>query len=381
MAGYVFVSNSSKPSEEEQYSREPLPMTNVERPCLKAAMDMGYNVYYGVNRDDPDGLECELPVHAYDSHTYRSITALGDNRIAYRNLCRVIDRGLVEVIHCNTPIGGLVGRLAGRKKKKQVKKVIYTAHGFHFYKGASKKSWLMFYPVEKLCARLTDELITINKEDYKLAESKLRAGRVKYIPGVGIDTEKFIAKADREEIRKRIGVPAGVPLLLSVGELNENKNHKAAVRALAALAHTDAHYAIAGRGALDGYLLELSRKLGVEGRVHLLGYREDVAELYTAADVFVHPSHREGLPVAVIEAMASGLAVVASRIRGNTDLIDEDGGILLCPCNSDGFADAIDKILSDGELREKMGAHNREAARKYSTEAVTGMLLEIYKQS
>ena len=161
-------------------------------------------------------------------------------------------------------------------------------------------------------------------------------------------------------------------------ELNKNKNHEKVLRAIAELKRDDVHYAIAGKGALADELTRLAEELGIAERVHILGYRDDVAELYGAADLFVHPSYREGLPVSVIEAMAAGLPVVASRIRGNVDLITEEGGRLVCPCNARGFAEAIDELLSDIEKSEKMGLHNREAAKNYSTEAVSELLLKLY---
>ena len=179
--------------------------------------------------------------------------------------------------------------------------------------------------------------------------------------------------------RTELGVPEEAKIILSVGELNKNKNHEKAIRAIAELGKDDVHYVIAGKGDLADELTGLARDLGIAERVHLLGYREDVAELYGAADLFVHPSYREGLPVAVIEAMAAGLPIVASKIRGNVDLITSDGGRLVCPCNAHGFAEAIDTLLSDEDTRVRMGENNREAAKRYSTEAVTELLLKLYK--
>lgn len=313
----------------------------------------------------------------------RRIFAFGSIFKSYRILKRLSRREKFELLHCHSPIGGALARLAVKREHKQgVTKTVYTAHGFHFYKGAPKKNWLMFYPVEKLCARLTDVLVTINREDYDLAQKKLRAGRVEYIPGVGIDIGKISSvSVDRREKKEFFGIPADSPLILSVGEVNENKNHEVAIRALAKLTNTRAHYAIAGKGALEGHLMKLCLELGLEDRVHLLGYREDVYEFYRAADLLVHPSYREGLPVAVMEAMASGLPVVASSIRGNEDLIDEGGGILLLPNDVDGFAQAIDKLLSSVTVRTRMGEYNRNRSLEYSTDIINEALLKIYNES
>ena len=232
--------------------------------------------------------------------------------------------------------------------------------------------------MEKLCARFTDVIVTINKEDYDFAKRKLRAGRIEYIPGVGIDTEKF-GRGDRAAKRREMGIPEDAPLILSVGELNGNKNHETVIRALGRSRHTDAHYLIVGKGDLKDSLTALAKELSLEGRVHLLGYRTDVHEIYSAADIFVHPSYREGLPVAVIEAMASGLPIVASDIRGNRDLVKPEGGRLLSPDDVEAFANEIDALIDSHEKRRAMGEFNRGEAEKYSSATVNALTEQIYK--
>ena len=320
----------------------------------------------------------ELGCRVHHIDTSRSPFSFGNIK-AVKQLKKIVFGGGYDLVHCHTPIAAACTRIACRGLRKRGVRVLYTAHGFHFYKGAPKKNWLIFYPVEKLCARMTDVIITINREDFAFAKRKLKAKRVEYIPGVGIDPDRFLPTEKSILKRSEIGVPEGAKMLLSVGELNKNKNHEKVLRAIAELKTENVHYAIAGKGALADELKRLAAELGIAERVHILGYREDVAELYGAADLFVHPSYREGLPVAVIEAMAAGVPVVASKIRGNVDLITEEGGKLVCPCNVRGFAEAIDTVLSDKEMSEKMGAHNREAAKRYSTEAVSELLRKLYE--
>ena len=363
-------------------------------PNILMLRELGYGVTVAANFDESGSITKdradslmrrleELGVTVVNVPIPRRIFAIRDILKSYRILKRLSRENRYDLLHCHSPIGGALARFAVRKERRRGStKTVYTAHGFHFYKGAPKKNWLMFYPVEKLCARLTDVLITINREDCDFAKRKLRAGRVEYIPGVGVDIDKISSvEVDKAAKKEFFGIPADSPLLLSVGELNENKNHELVLRALASVRDLRVHYAIAGKGNLERHLMSLSRELGLEDRVHLLGYREDVYEFYRIADVFVHPSYREGLPVSVIEAMASGLPVVASKIRGNEDLIEEGGGFLLSPKDEDGFADAIEKLISSGSLRRKMGEYNREAVRKYSTEPVCEALLEIYKEN
>lgn len=254
-----------------------------------------------------------------------------DNIKAYNNLENLFKNETFDIIHCHTPVGGILTRLAARKYRKKGLKVIYTAHGFHFYKGSSLINWLLYYPIEKICSYFTDVLITINKEDYELAKKKMKAKRVEYIPGVGVDVEKFRnTLVDRDLKRKELGIPKDSKVLLSVGELNKNKNHEVVLRAFANINDKNTHYMIVGKGELHGYLLNLAKELKVEDRFHLLGYRTDVAELYKISDIFCFPSFREGLSVALMEALSSGCWCVVSNIRGNNDLvIDGVNGLLV----------------------------------------------------
>jgi len=284
------------------------------------------------------------------------------------------------LIHCHTPICSALSRFAAKNARKNGTKVIYTAHGFHFYKGAPRKNWLLFYPVEKVCAHFTDVLITINKEDFTLAQKSIRADKVCYIPGVGIDLNEFGSSAiERSQKRSEIGVPENAFLLFSTGELNWNKNHQVVVRALSKLNRKDVHYAIAGQGDQYDNLLALSEELGVSDQLHLLGFRSDMRDLYNCADIFVFPSFREGLSVSLMEAMSCGLPIVCSNIRGNMDLVEEClGGYLVEPHNSDAFSEKILILLENDELRTEFGSFNRENVKKCAVENVNEMMREIY---
>lgn len=360
-------------------------------PNIKALIDLGYEVDVAANFEDGGSITEdrakglisrleEMGARVINTPIPRGPLAFGKIIKSYRIIKRISRENKYGIMHCHSPIGGAVARLGVRKERKTGTRVIYTAHGFHFYKGAPKKNWLLYYPVEKLCARFTDVLLTINREDYELAKRKLRAGRVEYVPGVGIDVEKFSSVAvDKAEKKASLGIPVDAPVIFSVGELNQNKNHEVILRALAKI-NTDAYYVIAGKGALEGELTKIALELGISERVHLLGYREDVAELYGIADVFAHPSYREGLPVSVMEAMASCLPIVASRIRGNVDLIKDEGGYLVAPCDVGGFAEALESVLSSSDKRAKMGAYNRAEAKKYSYEAIEKTILDIYEK-
>ena len=307
-----------------------------------------------------------------------------DNVIAYRQLKNVIKEGNYDLVHCHTPNAAVITRLVCRPfRKKTGLRVFYTAHGFHFYKGAPTLNWLVFYPVEKLCSRFTDKLITINQEDYQLAKAKFHAGEVHYVPGVGIDLEKFgNVCVDRAAKRREIGVPEGACLLLSVGELNENKNHQTVLKAMAKQDNANMHYAIAGVGDKHDQLLVLAESLGLSDRLHLLGYRQDVAELYHCADVFCFPSLREGLGLAAIEAMACGLPVVAADNRGTRSfVVDGENGMLCSADSTEQFGQAIMCLVGDRNLREKFAAAGLRTASIFSKENKLARMLEIYSGS
>lgn len=356
-----------------------LTMNSFFKPHVEMLVRNGNQVDIACNYKDLalDSLYETLGCNYYQIDFSRSPLSK-DNIKAYGQLKSVVENGRYDIVHCHTPNAAVITRLVCRKfRKKNGLKVFYTAHGFHFYKGAPKLNWLVYYPVEKYCSRFTDKLITINREDYELAKHKFHAGQVHYVPGVGVDLSRFEnVRVDRAAKRKEIGVPEDAFLLLSVGELNENKNHQVVIRALAKLNDPNVHYAIAGTGDKREYLLELAKELGVEKQLHLLGYRKDIPELNYAADVFCFPSIREGLAVSVMEAMACGLPVICSAIRGNTDLITEDPDLLFAPTDVASCKKAIEKVL--GMDCCELSDSNRRSVRLFSTENVLMAVNAIY---
>ena len=237
---------------------------------------------------------------------------------------------------------------------------------------------MIYYPVEKFCSRFTDKLITINKEDYELAKSKFRAGEVHYVPGVGINLSRFEdVQVDRNAKRREIGIPEDAILLTSVGELIERKNHKLILQALTKIDNEKIHYMIVGNGPLLSELQDFSKEHNISNRVHFMGYRRDIAELYKASDVCCLPSVHEGLPVALMEAMACGLPAVASRIRGNTDLIEGNGGILFGLNRVDDCCQAVLDVLNSDMIH--MGTTNKNRVQNYSIDKVVMKMKNIYE--
>lgn len=462
---------------------------------IRMLQEMGYTVDAACNFEHGNPMSTEslehfkselaaLNVECIQLPLNRNIFDLAGNGRAFIKSLSIMRKRRYEFVHCHTPVGAVVARLACRLSGTPV---IYTAHGFHFFKGAPRINWLAYYPTEKILSYITDVLITINREDYAVAEAKFGMKKLCYVPGIGIDMSRFsdaeyagrnkglhdlgqsaqagmckekdlrndIGKNreltgkhenneecfdsavdinNRNELRRELGISDDTMLILSVGELSKRKNHISVLRALAAMQSElagakktpsseyadgreqlskhqsfagtneselkpsyegehfhDICYAVAGTGVYAEELAGFIREHGLGDRVKLLGYREDTAELYKAADAFLFPSYQEGLSAALMEAMASGLPVAVSRIRGNTDLVDDKGGIMFEvgtepeSIHNETVSDknvqaAINKLMSFSrqELRS-MGKHNYDIIREgFSTDAVKSGLYDIY---
>lgn len=321
----------------------------------------------------------ELGCEIYDISCTRS--PLNKNTIkAIGEIKRIVNENEYDIVHCHTPIAAMCTRLACIKARKKGTKVFYTAHGFHFYKGAPLKNWLIYYPIEKICSYFTDVLVTINKEDYELAQKKMRAKRIEYVHGVGLDTKKiFNTVVDRKKKREELGISDDTVMLLSVGELNQNKNHETVIKALAQVNDKKVHYFVAGRGSKEEYLKSLAENLGLSENVHILGFRRDVIELYKVSDICVFPSIREGLGKAALEGMAAGLPLIASNNRGTRDYAIHGENALFCDCLFiEQFACAIKKIAYDKELCKKMGVQNIQKVKRFDVSNVISEMEKIY---
>lgn len=315
-------------------------------PYLKMLKDMGWETYVAAKNDYEDPKECVIPFcdEYYNIPIERNPFNF-KNIKAYKQLKRIIESNHFDIIHCHTPVGAMITRLAARRARKTGTRVIYTAHGFHFYKGAPIINWIMYYPVERLLARMTDVLITINREDYNRAK-KFKAKRVEYIPGIGIDLSKFTPTMNSRvtSLKDALEIPQNAKVLLSVGEVNKNKNHRIVLEAMSRL-DNEFWYVICGKGPLIDELSVLAKKLCISDRVIFAGYRSDVVDFYSIADVFVFPSFREGLPVALMEAMASNIICVAARNRGTNDLLP-NSKFLFDPNDVNELVDKIEFVLT-----------------------------------
>lgn len=360
-------------------------IVQFHKPLVEVLHSHGCEVHVAAkdNLAEKNGLKLDFVEKVFDVPFARSPKST-DNLKAYKQLKQIIEYGNYDVVHCNTPMGGIVTRLAARNARKKGTKVFYTAHGFHFYKGAPKKNWMVYYPIEKFFAEhYTDKLITITEEDYKLASNKFHC-QIERIHGVGVDEKRYFPVNDNEKLklRKEMGFAANQKIILCVGELLPNKNQQMAIHAMKQIVekYPDAKLLLAGNGPERDNLLKLTKELNLENSVKLLGYVTNLQEYQHIADVCVSCSKREGLPLNVVEAMLSGTPVVATKNRGHLELITNNkNGYLVDIGSIEEMADRINLLILDTNQREKMGQAGYNIAMKYSKNNVQKELGAIYK--
>ena len=309
-------------------------------PVIRALKEHGHIVHaaFKDNSKDKPGLDLSIIDQTFEVPFERSPYSKSNIK-AYTVLKRIIDREHYDIIHCHTPVGGVVTRLAARDARKQGTKVFYTAHGFHFYKGAPKKYWAMFFPVEKALARETDVLITINDEDYNLAKKHFRAGKIIKVNGVGVDLSKFhVATADeKQKAREELGLSKDQFVMLCAADLSKRKNQPMIFRAMARIKKECPNMMalMPGQPVLKDEYELLCSKLSISDMVQLMGYRRDIDKLLVACDLVISSSRQEGLPMNLIEAAASGRYIIATDVRGNADVVKQSGYGALVKLNDD----------------------------------------------
>lgn len=356
---------------------------------VRILQEYGYEIHYASNFCNPvysfDKEELKkkgIRLHHID--IAKSPFAIGKNFKALHQLRKLITEENITLVHCHNPMGGVVGRLAaGSVKNKPY--TIYTAHGFHFYKGAPLLNWLLYYPAEKFLAHKTDYIITINKEDYDRAKKfRLKKnGDVARIHGVGVDTTRFSKRPEAEVFkRKQLGIPENAFHIVTAAELNTNKNQKIIIEAIAELGKRDIYYSICGKGPNAENLEELIRENHLESQVKLLGYRTDMEEILQTADCFAFPSIREGLGIAAVEALACEVPLIVADNRGTREYTNDGYNGIVCNAGSMlSFEKAIERLYSDKEYRLQLTVGCRKIAERFSKEATGEMMRLIYARA
>lgn len=348
-------------------------------PYIKMFKDYGYETVVAA-KNDCDNKIVDIPnCDKYIDIPFSRNPFSFKNIKAYRMLKKIINEENFDIIQCNTPIGGAIARLAVGSKRKDTK-VFYIAHGFHFFKGSSLLSWLIYYPIEKVLSYNTDVLVTVNQEDYIRAKKKFGAKSTVIVKGIGVDLERIEnSHPDKNSLRRKLGIKENDIVLISVGELRKLKNHKRIIQAMAHLKMSNLHYIIAGSGASKDMLIKTAEELGVRKQLHLIGFCHNVFDYLKSSDIFCFPSRREGLPVSLMEAMGAGLPAVVSNVRGNKDLIIQGkGGFLCAPDDALGFASGIKELADNPSLRKSMGRFNEERIGEFDIEIVKDSFAKIY---
>lgn len=336
------------------------------------------------NSGDKPGLDLSAIDRVFEVPFSRSPYS-ASNIKAYNMLKKIIEENNYDAVHCHTPMGAVVTRLAAENSRKKGTKVIYTAHGFHFYRGASKKNWLLFYPVEKYLSKYTDCLITINQEDYDLAVRKaFKAKKIYRVNGVGVDLSRFhsVTEEEKQQLRKEYGYKNDDFILIYPANLTAGKNHYMLFDAVKKVLekHNNIRLLCPGQQELiDDYTAKV-KELGIEDKVEFLGYRRDIERLAGLSDISVSASVREGLPVNLIEAMAIGNAIVATDVRGNRDVVKNNvNGFTVGLKESDKMAEQICGLIESPKLCRKFREKSLEMVAAYSTESVISEMIKIYK--
>ncbi len=351
--------------------------------------NLGCELHYASNFRNPvyESDQEELKqqgIKLYQIDIEKSPIHLAHNIKAFYQICKVIREEGIELLHCHNPLGGVLGRLAAFFCGSGKVSVIYTAHGFHFYNGAPLVNWLFYFPAEAMLARFTDCLITINEEDYKrTAAFRLKGKQMRVqIPGVGVRTEKFRKEPKtRQRMRRSLGIGEDIFYILSVGEVNKNKNHEVILRALAKLGNPKIHYGICGKGKRADYLNRLAEELGIGSQFKMYGFRRDIPDMLQCADCFAFPSKREGLGIAAIEAMAGGIPLITSDCRGTREYMEDGVTGYICRKGSvEEYARAISKMWEDAEGRKRMGMACRERAGKFDLSETDRIMKKVYRR-
>lgn len=305
---------------------------------------------------------------------------------ARRRVREVVAAGAYDLVHVHTPVAAFVTRLALRGAPRATRpRVIYTAHGFHFYRGGPRLRGAAFRALETLAARWTDYLVTINREDAAAAHRLLPPERVRYMPGIGVDLRRYAPEAvdDRDvaRVRNELGLRVGERLFLMVAEFIPRKRHRDALAAFARLGRADARLAFAGGGPLEEAMKRRAADLGLGHRVRFLGFRPDIPALVRASVAVLLPSEQEGLPRSAMEALSLGVPVVGSRIRGTTELLEPGCGRLVPVGDVAALAAALGWMLDHSAGAREMGRRGRERMAEYGLDRVIALHEELYAEA
>ena len=358
---------------------------NFHTPYLKLFKDKGYTTYVAANWTLKENEKIDFCDNFIQLPIERKPFSLKNIKAIFK-LKKLLKVEKFDIIHCHTPMGSVVARLAAKEARKNGTRVIYTAHGYHFYKGAPFINWLLYYPVEKWLAKYTDTQITITQEDFDLAKKKFKIKDLNLVHGVGLDEEKFnilISNEEKENLKQELKIDDKSVVCTYVAELNKNKNQQLLIKAIKRLKddNNNVTLLLVGKGKYEQKLLKLIKKLNLEENVKLLGYRSDIVKILSITDIYLASSLREGLPVNVMEAMYMGLPIIAVDNRGHRELVQHNENGFIVEQNSameNNMSSYLKLLVNDKNLRYQFGKDSKEKVREYTLNNVINSMNKIY---
>lgn len=354
-------------------------------PLIDMLHEEGYEVHVAAKNNLPQkkGLKLDNADKVFDVSFERS-PFNKKNIQAYKELKEIIEENKYDIIHCNTPMGGFLARVIGKKYRKNGMKIIYTAHGFHFFKGAPKLNWILYYPIEKYLSKYTDCLITMNMEDYKIAKNKFHATKTVYTHGIGLNTKKFeiiMTEEEKVELRQNLGLNQNDFIIIYVAELTARKNHYMILNTMKELKRkNDIKILLVGNGPLENEYKKYIEENNLEESVKMLGYRIDIPRLMKISNIAISTSKQEGLPVNVMEAMKSGLPDIVTNCRGNRDLVENGkNGYVIENNDKKELQERILELYNNSDLVKNMGKEGIIMVKPFEIENVIEELRKVYE--
>lgn len=347
-------------------------------PYLKLLHDNGYEVHVATNGNEQFQY-CDKKYQICIERNPFNI----NNLKAIRELKNIIEREKYDLIHCHTPMGSVVARIAARKAAKKFNtRVIYTCHGFHFYKGASIKNWLLFYPIEKWLSKYTNTLITINQEDFSLAMKKFkrRCKDIRYVPGVGVDSTKFekkLSEENKNNLRKKLKILNKDFVLIYPARLCKDKNQKLLLDFMKIINNKNVKLLLPGKDEYNGFYQKYVKENKINNII-FLGQREDIPDLLSISNLLVASSIREGFGINIVEALASKIPVIAVDNRGHREIVENDINGFIIKNDVNDLIDKFNRLYYDKDEYNKLKKNSYESSKKYFLKNSLKELKKIY---
>ena len=378
-------------------------------PYLKYFKDQGYEVHVATSDDEHEKFDYCDNKHKID---FMRSPFKKDNIKAYKEMLELLENEKFNIIHCHTPTASVITRLAVRKLRKGVMRslysskdmqVIYTAHGFHFFKGAPLKYWAIFYNIEKWLSKYTDKLITINSQDFEYAK-KFKAKKVYKIEGVGVDASKFnfnMTDKEKASIREELSyitpdfdLKEDDTIITYVAEFIDRKNQDMIIDIMKNIVWNTKDdnsneqclpekikLLLVGTGVNRTKYENKIKDYGLEKNVLITGYRNDVPKILKISDIAISCSKHEGLPFNLVEAQMCGLPIVATDCRGNDEVVEENQtGYLISDFNKEKFENKLLKLCNSKSMRERMGKNAIANSKKFKLSRIIDEMKKIYEE-